>query len=169
MLETKSNQFLTFNLGTEKFALEIMQAREVLDNIEITKVPRTPEFMRGVINLRGNVVPVLDLKMNLGMEASVIDSDTCIVIVEIEHEGEPLVIGTLADSVHEVVEIAHEDIEPAPKLGTKLNTEFVKAMGKRGDDFMVILDMDRVLSGSVLFSLNKEVNAAFGGPEQIES
>ena len=141
-----SNQYLTFTLADEQFAVEIPKVREVLDYTTITKVPRTPDYMRGVINLRGNVVPVLDLRLNLGMEAVEQTVDTCIVIVEVNVDTEMLHLGMLADSVEEVVEIDPSNIEPAPKLGTKLNVDFIRGMGKRDDRFVIILDIDRVLT-----------------------
>lgn len=143
---TQNQQYLTFRLGQENFALEITKVREVLDYIHITKVPRTPEFMLGVINLRGNVVPVVDLRLNLGMDAEERTVNTCIVIVEIKVGGDDIQIGALADSVQEVVNIEPENISPAPKIGIKLNTEFIKGMGKRDETFLIILDMDKVLS-----------------------
>jgi purine-binding chemotaxis protein CheW len=142
----QSNQYLTFTLDKEHFAVEIPKVREVLDYTTVTRVPRTPEFMRGVINLRGNVVPVLDLRLGLGMEAIEKTVDTCIVIVEVSVDSELLHLGMLADSVQEVVEIDSSQIEPAPRLGTRLRTEFILGMGKRDDGFVIILDIDKVLS-----------------------
>jgi len=143
---SESNQYLTFNLGEEEFAVEIGKVREVLDYTNITKVPKTPEFLRGVINLRGNVVPVIDLRLNLDMSPIVKTVDTCIVIVEVGTENEILHVGALTDSVQEVIDIDPTQIEPPPKLGTKLNTDFIRGMGKRGDNFIMILDIDKVLS-----------------------
>ena len=127
MAETNSietNQYLTFKLEDEVFGLAIGKVREVLDFTTITKVPRTPEYMRGVINLRGSVVPVVDLHLKFGLAQTEKTVNTCIIIVEISMEGEITVLGALADSVQEVVELEPEQIEPAPKIGTKLNTEF---------------------------------------------
>lgn len=143
---TLSCQYLTFKLGEEHFAIEIGKVREVLDFTNITKVPRTPDFMRGVINLRGNVVPVIDLRQNLGMSAIEKTVDTCIVIVEVMMGSESMQVGMLADSVQEVVDIDSSQIEPAPRLGTRLNTDFICGMGKRDDMFLIILDIDKVLS-----------------------
>ena len=145
-VNTLSSQYLTFTLGEEHFAMEIAKVREVLDFTNITKVPRTPDFMRGVINLRGNVVPVIDLRLNLGMNAIEKTVDTCIVIVEVVMGSESLQVGMLADSVQEVVDIDPSQIEPAPKLGTRLNTDFICGMGKRDEMFLIILDIDKVLS-----------------------
>ena len=143
---TAVNQYLTFTLGEEEFALEIGKVREVLDYIQITRVPRMPEYMCGVINLRGNVVPVVDLKLKFGLPATVRTVDTCIVIAEVEVAGEPTIMGALADSVHEVLDLAAADIEPPPRMGTRLNTDFIKGMGRQGDKFIIILDIDKVLS-----------------------
>lgn len=139
-------QFLSFNLDTERFALDIVKVREVLDYTKPTKVPNTPDFMRGVINLRGSVVPVVDMRLKFGMPEGGLTVDTCIIIVEVMMEGEPTVIGALADSVHEVVSLAKDDIEPAPALGTHINTEFLRGMGKHAGGFLLILEIDRVFS-----------------------
>ncbi|GAB4487890.1 MAG: chemotaxis protein CheW [Thermodesulfovibrionales bacterium] len=143
---TETTQFLTYKLGEEIFALEISKVREVLDFTTITKVPRTPEFMRGVINLRGNVVPVVDLRLKFGMTATEQTVNTCIIIVEVEMDGETTILGALADSVQEVMELDPGQIEPAPKIGTRLRTDFIKGMGKRDDQFVIILDIDKVFS-----------------------
>lgn len=142
----EANQYLTFTLDEDHFAIEIPKVREVLDYTNVTRVPRTPDYMRGVINLRGNVVPVLDLRLSLGMNAAENTVDTCIVIVEVNLDSELLQVGMMADSVQEVVDIDATQIEPAPKLGTKLKTEFILGMGKRDDEFLIILDIDKVLS-----------------------
>ena len=153
MAETNSietNQYLTFKLEDEVFGLAIGKVREVLDFTTITKVPRTPEYMRGVINLRGSVVPVVDLHLKFGLAQTEKTVNTCIIIVEISMEGEITVLGALADSVQEVVELEPEQIEPAPKIGTKLNTEFIKGMGKREEEFIILLDIDKVFSNEEL-------------------
>lgn len=139
-------QYLTFTLGEEDFALEIDRVREVLDYTSITKVPRMPEFLRGVINLRGNVVPVVDLRLKLGMSAISRTVDTCIVIVDILIDGELVQMGALADSVKEVIDLGPEQISPPPRLGTKLDNKFIKGMGTQNERFLIILDIDRVLS-----------------------
>jgi len=151
---TDSNQYLTFMLGEEGFAIEISRVREVLDFTDLTKVPRTPDYMRGVINLRGNVVPVVDLRLQLGMTAVEKTVDTCIVIVEVEIASDMLHIGMLADSVQEVVDIDSNQIEPAPRLGTRLKTDFIKGMAKRDEKFNIILNIDKVLSGDDLLMLS---------------
>lgn len=143
-------EYLSFTLGEEDFALEISKVREVLDYTNIIKVPRMPEYLRGVINLRGNVVPVVDLRLKLGMSATERTVNTCIVIIEIELEGKVVQMGALVDSVKEVFTLDPEQIQPPPRLGTKLRTDFIKGMGKRGGTFLIILDVDRVFSNDEL-------------------
>ena len=147
---TETMQYLTYTLGEEVFALDITKVREVLDYTSITKVPRTPDFMRGVINLRGSVVPVIDMRLKFGMTQTEKGVNTCIIIVEVTVDGETTILGALADSVQEVFDLEPEHIEPAPKIGMRLNTEFIKGMGKRDDRFIIILDIDKVFSADDL-------------------
>jgi purine-binding chemotaxis protein CheW len=139
-------QYLTFKLGEEMFALDIAKVREVLDFTTVTKVPRTPEFMRGVINLRGSVVPVVDLRLKFGMTRTESSVNTCIIITEVTVDGDTAVLGALADSVQEVLDLEPGSIAPAPRIGTKLRTDFIKGMGKQNDRFVIILDIDKVFS-----------------------
>lgn len=147
---TESTQYLTFKLDDEVFALDISQVREVLDFTTVTKVPRTPDFMRGVINLRGSVVPVVDMRLKFGMTKTEQTVNTCIIITEITLDGEKLVIGALADSVQEVIELDPNQIEPGPRIGTRLNTDFIKGMGKRDDQFIIILEINKIFSSEEL-------------------
>lgn len=147
---SQTTQYLTFKLGEETFALEIDKVREVLDFTTVTKVPRTPDFMRGVINLRGSVVPVVDLRLKFGMSRTEQSVNTCVIIAEVTVNGETVVLGTLADSVQEVMDLGAADISEAPKIGTKLRMDFIRGMGKRDDRFIIILDIDKVFSGSEL-------------------
>ena len=128
---TDTRQYLTFKLGDEVFATDVSKVREVLDFTTITKIPRTPDFMSGVINLRGNVVPVVDLRLCFEMSKTEKTVNTCIVVVEMLLEGESTVIGALADSVEEVIDLEPEQIQPAPRIGTQIRTDFIKGMGKR--------------------------------------
>jgi purine-binding chemotaxis protein CheW len=141
---TQVQPYLTFKLGEEVFALEVTAVREVLDFTTITKVPRTPEFMRGVINLRGSVVPVVDLRLAFNMARTEKTVNTCIIVVEVASEQERIVIGALADSVEEVVELEPDQIQPAPSLGSSIKTDFIRGMGRRDAEFIMILDSDRV-------------------------
>jgi purine-binding chemotaxis protein CheW len=142
----KTTQYLSFTLAEEIFALDISKVREVLEYTTVTKVPQMPRFMRGVINLRGGVVPVIDLRLKFGMSETERTVNTCIIIVEVDLDGETTVLGALADSVREVFELSPEDIEPAPKIGTRLRTEFLKGMGKKDDQFILILNIDKVFT-----------------------
>lgn len=147
---TDTRQYLTFKLGDEVFATDVAKVREVLDFTNITKIPRTPDFMSGVINLRGNVVPVVDLRLCFEMSKTEKTVNTCIVVVEMLLDGESTVIGALADSVEEVIDLEPEQIQPAPRIGTQIRTDFIKGMGKRDAQFIMILDIDRVFSAEEL-------------------
>jgi purine-binding chemotaxis protein CheW len=151
---TETRQYLSFKLDQEEFALDISKVKEVLDFSKITKVPQTPDFMMGVINLRGTVVPVVDLNKKFEIKDTQKTSDTRIIIGEVTIDGNEIVLGVLADSVHEVVDIEPENIEPAPKIGTKMKTEFIKGMGKRGEEFVMILDIDKVFCAEDLEGVN---------------
>lgn len=144
--ETLSAQYLSFMLGSEVYAIDISKVREVLDFVSVTKVPKTPRYMRGVINLRGSVVPVVDMKMKFEIERTERTVNTCIIITEVEVEGEQVVIGMLADSVREVFDLGQDDIEEPPRIGTKVRTDFLDGMGKKDNEFILILDIDRVFS-----------------------
>lgn len=150
---TETRQYLTFKLSGEVFAVDVAKVREILELITITKVPQTPDFMRGVINLRGSVVPVVDMRLKFGMPETERTVNTCIVVVEVCCEGETLVLGALADSVQEVFELEPEQIEPAPKIGTRINTDFILGMGKSDGGFIMILDIDKCFTEDVLTAL----------------
>ena len=139
-------QFLTFRLGGESFSIEVSQVKEILDRTEVTKVPQTPGYMLGVINLRGSVVPVIDLRQRFGMEAVDRTRDSCIIVMELCLEGEQTVIGALADAVEEVLDMSSEDIQPPPRLGSRVNVDFIRGVGKRGEEFIMILDIDKIFS-----------------------
>jgi purine-binding chemotaxis protein CheW len=156
-------QYLTFKLEDEIFALDITKVREVLDFTTIARIPRTPEFMRGVINLRGSVVPVVDMKLKFGMTKTEKSVNTCIIITEVTVDNETAVIGALADSVQEVLDLDPDNIEPAPKIGTRLNTEFIKGMGKHNDRFIIVLDIDRVFSVNDLAAVQSTQQTAADG------
>ena len=142
----ETRQYLTFKLGNEIFATDVAKVREVLDLTAITAIPRTPDFMAGVINLRGSVVPVVDLRLCFEMSKTESTRNTCIVVVEVVLEGETTVLGALADSVEEVIDLEPDQIQPAPRIGTQIQTEFIKGMGKRDTQFIMILDIDQVFS-----------------------
>jgi len=147
---TETTQYLTFKLAEEIFALDVAKVREILEYTSVTKVPQTPDFMRGVINLRGSVVPVIDLRLKFGMTATEQTVNTCIIVTEVGMDDETILLGALADSVQEVDEMEPGQIEAAPHIGTRLNTDFIKGMGKQDGDFVMILDIDKVFQADEL-------------------
>ncbi len=142
----KAGQYLTFKLKEEVYALDISKVREVLDFTAITKVPQTPDYMLGVINLRGSVVPVVDMRLKFGMSKTEATVNTCIIIVEVNFDDELIILGALADSVKEVLELAPDQIEPPPRIGTGLKTKFISGMGRKENEFIIILDIDKAFS-----------------------
>ena len=148
--EAATNQFLTFSLDQEIYAMDIDSVKEVLELTRITKVPRTPESMRGVINLRGHAVPVFDLRKKFHLPMGDDTVDTCIIILDVEQENDSLTIGALVDSVSEVIEIRPDSIEPVPTMGLSLDNRFVKGMGRRDDDFVIILDCMKIFDSEEL-------------------
>ena len=153
--ELDATQYLTFMLADEVFAVDVARVREILEITSITKVPQVPDFMRGVINLRGCVVPVIDLRLKFGMQETAQTVNTCIIVVEVAMDDENIVLGALADSVQEVIEMDPAQIEAAPHIGTHLQTEFLKGMGKHNERFVMILDIDKVFSGVELAAVQK--------------
>lgn len=139
-------QYLTFRLGGETYALEILHIKEIIEYGGLTEVPLMPRFVRGVINLRGAVVPVIDLAVRFGRPATVIGRRTCIVIVEIEFGEQWYDLGVIVDAVDEVLELPNEQIEPAPSFGARLRAEFIRGMGKIGDRFVIVLSLEHALS-----------------------
>jgi len=154
---TETTQYLTFKLEEEVFALDVAKVREILEYTTVTKVPQTPDYMRGVINLRGSVVPVIDLRLKFGMSATEQTINTCIIVAEVDMEDETILLGALADSVQEVNEMEPEQIEAAPHIGTRLNTDFIKGMGKKDGNFVMILDIDRVFTSGDLAGIQNTV------------
>lgn len=145
--ENKSNQYLTFALRNEDFAIDIAKVREVMDVTGLTKIPKMPAFISGVINLRGNVVPVMDLGYRLGMPPVEFAKNTCVMIVETEIAGSIVAMGTVADSVQMVVDLQADEIEAVPRMGANINTDFITGMGRQGDKFLILLNIDKVLAG----------------------
>jgi purine-binding chemotaxis protein CheW len=140
----QSSQYLTFRLDKELFAVDIAKIREVLEFSTVTKVPRTPDYMRGVINLRGNVVPVVDMRLKLGLPQTERTVDTCVVIAEVVVDGDRVVLGALVDSVQEVLDLDGAYVAPPPHIGKRIDTSAVYGMGRREDEFVIILDIDKV-------------------------
>ena len=146
MSENLISQYLTFVMDGDTFAVNIQHVREVVEYTDITRIPRTPVFMRGVINLRGGVLPIIDLRLKFDLPAKEPDRDTSIIITEINLEGETVVIGTMVDAVKEVVEFSPEALEPAPKIGLKMDSDHIKAMAKQDDHFVIVLNVESIFS-----------------------
>ena len=144
---TKESKYLTFALANEEYGLEILKVREIIGYMEITNVPQTPVYVKGVINLRGQVIPVVDLRAKFGMETVEVTEETCIIVVEITQGDHKFSTGVVVDRVQEVLDIVGEDIEEAPQFGSSVNTDFILGMGKIGDSVKILLDIDRVLAG----------------------
>ena len=139
-------QYLTFMLGGEIFAIGILSIKEIIEYGQLTEVPRMPEFIRGVINLRGAVVPVIDLGARFGKQPALISRRTCVVIIEVQFEGEQQVVGVMVDAVNEVLDIPADQVEPAPTFGANIRADFIQGMGKVEGRFVIILNVDHVLS-----------------------
>ena len=144
--ESLINQYLTFKLDQEMYALEISAVKEVLEYTPITRVPKTQDFMRGVINVRGQAIPVVDLRLKFGLEAREQTVDTCIIIVEMFVDEEKTTMGALVDGVEEVLEMDPGSIEAPPKLGSTIDTKFMKGIGKLEENFVVILNINEVFT-----------------------
>ena len=159
-------QYLTFSLGGEVFALGILNVKEIIEFGQITEIPMMPAFIRGVINLRGAVVPVIDLSARFGGSSSTVSRRTCIVIVELGDGEERQDLGVIVDAVNEVLEIPRADIEPPPSFGARIRADFIQGMGKVDGHFVIILNVERVLSTeeiTLLASMNGDTSA---GEEQ---
>jgi purine-binding chemotaxis protein CheW len=158
---TETRQYLTFRIGEEDFALDVSHVREILEFTTVTKVPRTPDYMRGVINLRGSVVPVLDMRLKFGLTETMKTINTCVIVVEVDLDETKTVMGALVDSVQEVFELEAEQIEPPPKMGSGLKTEFIKGMGRKDDRFIILLDIDKLFSSEELASAGAVLDGEF--------
>ena len=142
----RSLEVLTLALHGEIFALEVTHVREILDLVPITEVPSSRPFLNGLINVRGKVVPLADLRLKFGMEQTPPTIDTRIVVVEVEIDGDPTTIGIRADKVYEIAEVAAAALEETPRIGMRWRPEYIRCIGKRGSDFIVVLDIGRIFS-----------------------
>jgi purine-binding chemotaxis protein CheW len=169
--ETGSNtdhnvqQYLTFMIGGEEYAISLLKVKEIIEYDTVTGVPRTPEWIRGVINLRGSVVPVVDLAVKLRQAPSVAGKLTCIVITEVECEGEATVMGIMADSVRQVIDLNPQEIEPPPTFGTRVKVDYLLGMARSGKKFCLILDTEKVLSTDELLELPDTIDQIAGTPQ----
>lgn len=144
--QEQTQQFLTFHIADEEYAIGITRVREIIEYDTVTRVPKTPPFIRGVINLRGSVVPVIDLAVKFGLPESLATRSTCIVVLEVSLNGDDTTMGVIADSVSQVVDLAPGDIEKVPSFGTQVDTSYLLGMAKLGKKFALILDVNKVLS-----------------------
>ena len=153
MAAKKGGKYLTYCLGDEEYGIGILQVREIIGMMPITPVPQTPQYVKGVINLRGKIIPVVDLRLKFGMEERAYGDRTSIVVVEIKAEKESVPIGVVVDSVSEVLNIKGEDIEDTPKFGTTVNTDYILGMAKNEGGVKILLDIDRVLSAEEMAAI----------------
>ena len=151
-MASKEGKYLTFILADEEYGIGILKVKEIIGMMPVTSVPQTPQYVKGVINLRGRVIPVIDLRLRFGLESAEYTERTCIIVVEIQGAAGHVVIGIVVDSVSEVLNIKGEDIEDAPTFGTKLNTDYILGMAKIDGGVKILLDIDRVLN-------EEEINA----------
>jgi len=154
-LSALAGKYLTFNLGEEGYGLEILKVQEIIGMQTITKIPRTPAYVKGVINLRGKVIPVIDLRLKFGMEEQEFTRETCIIVVQVTRNDTSLVMGIIVDEVSEVLDISGDQIEAAPTLGTSVDTHFIMGMAKTESAVKILLDIDRVLSMEEIAALNQ--------------
>jgi len=146
-------QYITFRLSDELFAINVAQVREVLDLTLITKVPTAPAYMRGVVNVRGSAIPVVDLRQRFGLPVGTETVNTRILVLELEIDGEQAVLGGIADSVHEVIELEPAQIAPPPTIAMRWRSEFIQGMGKRGDEFIILLDINAVFTAGEMTTI----------------
>jgi len=146
--QLEADQFLTFILSNEEFAVPIMQVKEIIEYHDLTSVPMVPEFIAGALNLRGKIVPVINLAIKFGMTPSKITQRTCVVIMDVMLDNEPAVMGMLVDKVLQVIDITDENIDAAPSLGARIRTDFIRGMGKLEERFVIILAINKVLSAA---------------------
>jgi len=150
---TKVNTFLSFKLGEEEFAAHVGKVLNILEMTKITEVPKAPEYMKGVINLRGTVLPVIDTRIKFGMTKTEYTTNTCIIVLDIEMDGDSIHVGALVDSVQAVLELNNSQIMPAPSIGSKYKSEFIEGVANIDDKFIMILNMDAVFSGNELANI----------------
>ena len=153
----QEGKFLTFVLGQEEYGLEILKVREIIGYMEITHVPKTPDYIKGIINLRGKVIPIVDLRTHFGMEAIDVTEATCIIVVEITREDRHIETGIIVDQVSEVLDITAEQIEATPEFGSSVDTQFILGMGKIGDSVKILLEIDQVLNSGEIIDIAASV------------
>ena len=155
MNEIKAGKYLTFKLAEEDYGISLLKVREIIGMMPITSVPRTPDFVKGVINLRGKVIPVTDLRLRFGMPESAYTDRTCIIVVEVEGRDNKVQMGTVVDAVTEVLPVKSEEIEPAPEFGATVDTRYILGMANMDGSVKILLDIDRVLAADEIAELEK--------------
>ena len=155
VMADREGKYLTFSMASEEYGIGILKIKEIIGMMSITTVPQTPEFIKGVINLRGKVIPVIDLRLRFGMTANDYTERTCIIVVEIPGMSGTVMIGIVVDSVSEVLSIKGDEIEETPTFGTKLNTDYILGMAKMDGGVKILLDIDRVLSRDEMYMLEE--------------
>jgi purine-binding chemotaxis protein CheW len=155
MDETKAGKYLTFKLATEDYGISLLKVREIIGMMSITSVPRTPDFVKGVINLRGKVIPVTDLRLRFGMPESDYTDRTCIIVVEVESRDTRIQMGIVVDAVTEVLPVKADEIEPAPEFGAKVDTHYILGMANMDGAVKILLDIDRVMTAEEIAELEK--------------
>jgi len=156
--DNKLQTYLSFKLGEEVFAINVSKVTNILEMSQITKIPKAPEYMKGVINLRGTVLPVIDLRLKFGLPEKEATVDTSIIVLSINLDGEMVMVGTQVDAVKEVLEFKTDDIAPSPTIGSKYNSGFIEGMWRMGDKFIMILDIDRVFSVDDIIDVKEFTN-----------
>ncbi|MGV8059587.1 MAG: chemotaxis protein CheW [Smithellaceae bacterium] len=151
----REGKYLTFTLAGEEYGIGILKVKEIIGIITITPIPQTPSHVKGVINLRGKVIPVIDLRLKFGMPSMEYTERTCIIVIEVSKEAGHILIGILVDSVSEVLNIKGADIEDTPNFGTRLNTDFILGMAKAGGSIKILLDIDRVMNADEVAALEE--------------
>lgn len=147
-------KYLTFKLGKEEYGLEILKVQEIIKMMEITEIPKTPKYIKGVINLRGKVIPVLDMRLGFDMEETEETEKTCVIVVQLQHQQQSIIMGTIVDEVCEVMDISAEAIEPAPEMGMAMDTQFILGIAKSKEAVRILLNVDKVLSVEELKAIN---------------
>lgn len=155
----KPGKFLTFKLAAEEYGIEILKVQEIIGMMKVTRVPRLPSFVRGVINLRGKVIPVVDLRLKFSMEAKADTEHTCIIVVQIVRDNQRVTTGILVDDVSEVLNVTAEQIEPPPSFGASIATDFIRGMGKVGQKVVMLLDIDKVMAADQIEALKQAQQA----------
>ncbi len=157
---SKTNTYLSFVMDNEVFATDVKYVLEILEVKPVTRVPRAPDYINGVLNLRGSVLPVVDLRKIFNLPGIEFDEETCIIVLTVDLDGEKIMLGALVDAVREVMEIANDNIEPAPSIGTSYKAKFIQGMLNQGDNFVMLLDVNKIFSSHELSAVKETVEKA---------